>query len=277
MIKILLAGEGGQGIQTVAKIITLATQKSGLKTSYIPSFGVEQRGGVSLGYVQISETDIPYPRFEKADIVVAFCDRAIVVIEKYLTDKTIFIYDNSAIHDRILDQIKPRINKYLGIPAQKLAQEKYSTKVLNMIMLGALASQIPGIDINLTESSMLETLGDKIAANSQLKEMNANAMREGYQVAEAFDISENQFVGIETKNIEKEFSDSKKTWTRFPEYCKGCALCIVRCPVNAIKFSDEVGFLGNPLPIVDIDKCITCGMCEKTCPDGAIRLEKKDQ
>ena len=275
MIKILLAGEGGQGIQTVAKVLTEAAQLSGQKTSYIPSFGVEQRGGVSLAYIQIAEENIPYPRFEKADIIVAFCNRAIESIKNYLTAETLFIYDNSAILDSALEPIKPTVKKYLGLPAQKVAKEKYSTKILNMVFLGALAQQIKEIDFAKVEEAMLQTLADKIAKTPEIKDMNLNALREGKSLAEDFSPDNSPLSGIEKKEIQCEFSDDKKTWTRFPDHCKGCALCIVRCPVKALKFSEDVGFLGNPLPIVDINTCIACGMCDKTCPDGAIRVERK--
>jgi 2-oxoglutarate ferredoxin oxidoreductase subunit gamma len=274
MIKILLAGEGGQGIQTVAKVLTEAAQMSGQKTSYIPSFGVEQRGGVSLAYVQISDSEIPYPRFEQADIVVVFCDRAIPVIEHFLTDKTLFIYDSSAIHDKNLNQIREKVNNYLAVEAQKIAREKYSTKVLNMLMLGALSTQFKNIPAAKIEEALAKTLGDKLN-DQKIKELNFNAIAEGIKAAENFDSKNSPLQGTEMKEIQCEYSDDKKTWTRFPQYCKGCSLCIVRCPVKALQFSDEVGFLGNPLPVVDINKCIACGMCEKTCPDGAVKIEKK--
>lgn len=275
MIKILLAGEGGQGVQTVAKIITIAAQKSGKKTSYIPSFGVEQRGGVSLSYIQIDSEPIPYPRFEQAEIIMAFCDRAIPVIEKFIKEDTLLIYDNSAINDDVLEKIKPKVKNYLGVSAQSLAQERFSTKVLNIIFLGALANQMKDISFANLEAALTETLGAKMAADENIKKMNFAALQEGINIAQNFDPHEIKFIGKIRKEIKQEFSDEAKTWTRFPEYCKGCALCIVRCPVKALQFSDEVGFLGNPLPIVDINKCIACGLCEKTCPDGAIKVDKK--
>jgi 2-oxoglutarate ferredoxin oxidoreductase subunit gamma len=275
MLKILLAGEGGQGVQTVAAVLTKAAQASKLKTSYIPSFGVEQRGGVSLAYVQIAQENIAYPRFEKADIVVVFCDRAVEVVEKFVTDETLFIYDNSAIHSTVLASIKTKIKKSLPVAAQKLAQEKYSTKVLNMIILGALSSQVDDLDNNTIKDTILDLLAAKIASKPELKDLNLNAFDEGVNVAKSININKNDIVGKDQEEIQQEFSDDKKTWTRFPEHCKGCALCIVRCPVKALKFSKEVGFLGNPLPEVDINTCIACGMCEKTCPDGAIRVERK--
>ena len=46
--------------------------------------------------------------------------------------------------------------------------------------------------------------------------------------------------------------------------CCGCTACMNICPVKAIERKpDEEGFL---YPIVDKEKCINCGLCEKTCP-----------
>lgn len=274
-MKILLAGEGGQGIQTVAKILTQAAQQSARQTSFIPSFGVEQRGGVSLAYIQIDDKPIPYPRFEKADIVVTFCARAIDSIRKYLSDDALFIYDDTAIADDKLGVIKEKIKKYVAVPAQKVAQEKYSTKVLNIILLGALSTQLKEINFAKIEEAMFETLTDKIAKDPNIKELNLNALHEGAQLAESFNQENSPLQGAESKDLVNSYTDDTKTWTRFPEYCKGCGLCIARCPVKALQFSKDVGFLGNPLPIIDLDKCIACGLCQKTCPDGAIKVEKK--
>jgi 2-oxoglutarate ferredoxin oxidoreductase subunit gamma len=274
-MKILLAGEGGQGVQTVAKVITLAAQKSGKSSSYIPSFGVEQRGGVSLAYIQLDNQPVPYPRFEKSDILVVFCKRAIEPTKKFISDETLYIFDNSAIADEALEPIKSKVKKYIAVPAQKVAREKYSTKILNMVFLGVLANQLKEIGFQKVEDAVLKTLAEKIAKDPKIKDMNLNALHEGGQIADSFDPAKTLFKGASIKEPQREFSDAKKTWTRYPEYCKGCNLCIIRCPVKALSLSDEVGFLGNPMPKVDINKCIACSMCEKTCPDGAIRVEKK--
>lgn len=46
--------------------------------------------------------------------------------------------------------------------------------------------------------------------------------------------------------------------------CCGCASCVQSCPKQCIKFDeDEQGFR---YPIVDTEKCIDCGICEKVCP-----------
>lgn len=273
--KILVAGEGGKGVQTVAKIVSQAAVNSGKFATFIPSFGVEQRGGVSLGYIQIDETEIPYPRFGKADILLIFCDRAISVVKDFISPDTMVIFDSSAILDKNLETIKNKIKNYIALPAQKIALEKYSIKVLNMIFLGALSQVLKIIDQREIEDQIGRELKAKFEQKPELKDLNLNAFREGQNFAGNFDQQQNSLTGTQAKEIQTEYSDEKKIWTRFPEFCKGCNLCIVCCPVQALSLSENVGFLGNPMPKVDIQKCIGCELCEKTCPDGAIKVEKK--
>lgn len=274
--KIILAGEGGQGVQVVAKIIASAAQKSGKKTSYLPSFGVEQRGGVSLAFVQLSSEAITYPRFSKANLVVAFSNRSIETVKDYLDDNSLFIYDNSVILQKRLDGIKNKIKNYLAIPATLTAEKKYTIKSSNMLLLGAISTQFKDIPYAEFEKAILKEFEAKIVKNPQIKDLNINAFNEGIHFAESFDMSKTPFGGIAEKNIERHFSKDKISWTRFPEYCKGCALCIITCPVKALRFSEDLNFLGTQMPIVDMEKCIGCEKCMQICPDGAIKVEKKE-
>ena len=48
------------------------------------------------------------------------------------------------------------------------------------------------------------------------------------------------------------------------EDCVGCNACVQICPKNCISFdADEQGF---HYPLVDLNLCINCGLCEKVCP-----------
>ncbi|MBM7614089.1 4Fe-4S dicluster domain-containing protein [Alkaliphilus hydrothermalis] len=56
------------------------------------------------------------------------------------------------------------------------------------------------------------------------------------------------------------------------EWCKGCAICVEYCPKKVLDMD------GEKVTIVDLDKCIKCGLCELRCPDYAIYLEgSKDE
>lgn len=272
--KIVLAGEGGQGVQTIAKIIAMAAQKSNKQVSYLPSFGVEQRGGVSLAFIQISTQPIAYPRFLKTNIALAFCNRAIEPLKDLVDENSLLIYDNSTIDNRHLEKIKSKNTHYLPIAAAKLGREKFSIKAANMILLGALTAHLKDIDFTAIENAIIAELKAKIEENPEIKDINLGALKEGLSLAENFDPAKDKFEGKVPKEIETKFQKENISWTRFPEYCKGCGLCLIECPVQALRFSEDVGFLGNPLPIVDIQKCIGCGKCQNICPDGAIKVNK---
>lgn len=71
------------------------------------------------------------------------------------------------------------------------------------------------------------------------------------------------------------YESSKGYWHIFPGLCKGCGLCIEKCPVKCIAWADELGVYGTPRVEADMGKCIVCGICQMVCPDCAIRVEKR--
>ncbi len=47
------------------------------------------------------------------------------------------------------------------------------------------------------------------------------------------------------------------------KHCNGCGACVNKCPRNAISMQqNEEGFL---YPVIDTEKCVNCGLCDKVC------------
>ena len=269
-IKILIAGEGGQGVQIITELLARVGHQSGKHVSYMPSFGVEQRGGASLAFLQINDKPITYPKFALADFTVAMSNRAVGVLEDRLSQETIFIFDSSNIDDEHLQAARSKITKFLAVPARDYANKNLSTKVTNMIFLGALLNYLPDFKVENIKNALKE----KLEAKPELIELDIKAIDWGLNFAKSGQGQE--FKGLAKKEIQKKFEDEKKSWERFPEYCKGCGLCITRCPVKALTFSNDLNFLGTQIPQVDLKKCTACGLCQTTCPDGAIKVTKKE-
>ncbi|HHX87674.1 MAG TPA: 4Fe-4S dicluster domain-containing protein [Firmicutes bacterium] len=56
-----------------------------------------------------------------------------------------------------------------------------------------------------------------------------------------------------------------------PDLCKGCGLCVEKCPSQVLDWSDILGIYGTA--IVEpkrIERCTGCGLCQLFCPDSAI-------
>lgn len=80
-------------------------------------------------------------------------------------------------------------------------------------------------------------------------------------------------MGLKDKQITIE--GPKAVWTIFPNLCKGCGLCIEKCPVDTLEWSDTLGVYGTPVPRVKDDiPCIACNICQLDCPDVAITVTK---
>jgi len=60
------------------------------------------------------------------------------------------------------------------------------------------------------------------------------------------------------------------------DWCKGCLLCIKRCPVDALEESDVLNKRGVYPPREIEGRCTNCRLCELICPDFAITVLKDD-
>jgi 2-oxoglutarate ferredoxin oxidoreductase subunit delta len=74
------------------------------------------------------------------------------------------------------------------------------------------------------------------------------------------------------------YHNGKGIFHLFPGLCKGCGLCIEKCPVDTIGWTDKLGVFGTPtVEPGHNDPCIACRMCQYVCPDCAIYIEKIEE
>ncbi len=186
--KIALAGEGGQGVQSVADILAEAGNDDGKQALYIPNFGVEQRGGVSVAYVQISEEQIGSPKFTKGDIVMALSDRAVDRTNKYVGEHTIFVYDSSLIEVAensrdIRPKLPEQAKQILGLPANDIAKREFHPRVFNIMVLGAVIELSKVLPPETVKQAIEKKLKRKFNQNPELREMNMGAFQRGIELA----------------------------------------------------------------------------------------------
>lgn len=208
LVKIVIAGEGGQGVQSIADILAEAGNEEGLEALYIPNFGIEQRGGVSVAFVQIADNLIGSPKFEKGDVVVALSERAVNRVKCHVGMNTIFVYDNSLIdieeaeeHDLKEDatiedstkeeecrpvekedqpvQLPDKVGKVIAVPATAIAKRDLNLRVFNVIILGAIVAAAGVVSEKNIKKAIENKLGKKFDKNPELRELNFNALQLG--------------------------------------------------------------------------------------------------
>lgn len=126
LFKILISGDGGQGVQTMADIISQAAFSKDYFVSYVPNYGLEQRGGSSLAYLQISDDAVAYPKFSSPDVLLIMSDEARGRVSDYI-GKSASIFD---IKDYLEYLNENNVNKisynvfFLGLLAKILDDNK---------------------------------------------------------------------------------------------------------------------------------------------------------
>ncbi|HBK85905.1 MAG TPA: pyruvate oxidoreductase subunit gamma [Firmicutes bacterium] len=211
--RIVVAGEGGQGVQLIGEILAESAFRAGKEAIYIPNFGVEQRGGVSIAMVQIAEQALGAPKFEKADILVPLSERAVERTLAYIKRDTFYIYEASAIAPpQLLDATvgiqawetvapeafslavgsKPQApsrppadmglmpDRTIGIPAAEIARAELKPRVFNIIILGAILVASGVLSLAMVQEGMLAKLGDKLRRDPELKQLNLRALDRGW-------------------------------------------------------------------------------------------------
>jgi len=130
---VLMAGYSGQGLMFIGKLLAYSAMTEGRNVTWIPSYGVEMRGGSANCTVVMSSRSIGSP-------VVAHPSTAILMnqysLEKFGSCVKVggFLFLNSSL---ITQKGKRGKIVTIEVPATEIAIELGNKQVANMSMLGA--------------------------------------------------------------------------------------------------------------------------------------------
>ncbi|HOQ10608.1 MAG TPA: 2-oxoacid:acceptor oxidoreductase family protein [Syntrophomonadaceae bacterium] len=182
LVRIALAGEGGQGVQSVAEILAEAAYNENKQAIYIPNFGLEQRGGVSIAFIQVSDSRIGAPKFNKADVVIAMSHRAVARTATYSDKNTLFVYDDG--FDVDPEDLPKEAKQIIAMPAINTANNELHPRVFNIITMGAVIGLTNVVSFEAAKEALEHKLGSKFEKNPDLRELNFKALEIGKQLAE---------------------------------------------------------------------------------------------
>lgn len=187
-INVILAGFGGQGILMGGNILVHAAMYEGKFVTWMPSYGVEMRGGTANCTVVISEEEIGSPVIGHPENIVVFNLPSKDKFEKLLKPGGLMIINSSLIEEKVF---RDDIN-VLYIPLNKMAEELGEPRSLNMIALGAFIELTKVISPDNTKKAVEEAFAKK----PNVIEINKKAIDVGVKYAQ-----ENELV--KTKELVK--------------------------------------------------------------------------
>lgn len=148
---ILICGVGGQGTVLAAKVLSQAAISKGERVLSAETIGMAQRGGSVVSHVRIGE-DVFSPLIPhgQADILIAFEAAEAVRNIAYLKNDGTVIVNNkvvqpvtASLNGKVFDEnemisyLEKAASKVIVVNTDEACKELESSKVVNMVLLGA--------------------------------------------------------------------------------------------------------------------------------------------
>ena len=173
---ILIGGFGGQGVQTLGKLLTYAANDAGLNVTFLPSYGGEKRGGISNCTVVLSDRRIGSPQRNTYDYVVAMNIPSYHNYEGSVKAGGLLIVNSSLIEAQTARTDIAQVN----VPLNNLVEEIGSAKAINIILYGFLVAYLGILPVEIAK----QTLEDRFGSKKAFAEMNRRAFDLGVSYAE---------------------------------------------------------------------------------------------
>ena len=182
---IILCGVGGQGTVLASRLISAAAMKKRLPVMSAETIGMAQRGGSVFSHLRIGE-DIYSPMIGpgEADLILAFEPAEAVRMMPYLKKGGQVVVSSRAVQpvtatlsgasydpQVMLDYLEKNVDHLMIIDADQALQAVGSSKVLNLILLGA---AIRSGALGFSREDMRQAITDRIP--SRFHELNFRAL-----------------------------------------------------------------------------------------------------
>ena len=155
--EVVIAGFGGQGVLFAGQILAYAAMDAGKEVTWIPSYGPEMRGGTANCTVVIADEEIGSPLVRHPRGLIAMNLPSLDKYEHQIQSEGIIIINTSLIDRRLVrDDL---ISVY--IPANEIAESLGEKRLANIVLLGALITSLPVLDVSNIKQSIINHLPEK--------------------------------------------------------------------------------------------------------------------
>jgi 2-oxoglutarate ferredoxin oxidoreductase subunit gamma len=172
---IVVAGFGGQGVLFAGQLLAYAGMDRGYHVTWIPSYGPEMRGGTAHCTVIISDELIGAPIVSYPDIAIVLNQPSFAKYEVLVRTGGLLVVNSSLI---TTETTRTDIDS-VYVPANRIADEWGTAKMLNMATIGALLAKQPNL---LSLDAVEQALSDHLpVSKAHLIDSNRSVLRQGYK------------------------------------------------------------------------------------------------
>lgn len=150
--KSFFAGFGGQGIISLGQIWVYCAMEESKNVTFFPFYGAEKRGGIARAGVIISDEEIASPLVTTPDSVLVMNMDSLPLCEGMLKAGGLMVINSSLVTE---DPKRKDIRVY-KIEAQGIAERIGSTKIANMVALGAMAKLTGALELSTVEKILMK-------------------------------------------------------------------------------------------------------------------------
>ena len=174
--RIIISGFGGQGVLSAGLMLAESAVHIGLEATFMPSYGIEMRGGTANCHVIISDKKIGSPIITEADSLIAFNEPS---IQKFAgrVRKDGLIIINSSVAKEEYDFPERKVVK---VPMESMALDSLGNqKMANVIMIGKFIREKAFITLDELKRAINEKFLKK---GEKVVKLNYQALELGYQL-----------------------------------------------------------------------------------------------
>lgn len=176
--EIIISGFGGQGTLFAGQVLAHAAMDSGLRVTWIPSYGPEMRGGRARCTVIVSEDEIGAPLVRRPSAAIVLNIPSMEYFAPLIKQDGVLVANASLVP---MKSDRGDIRSF-HIPATGMAIELGDVRVANSICLGLLAEATGVVEVGALLEALTAHLPER---HRHLLPLNHEALRTGASLAHA--------------------------------------------------------------------------------------------
>jgi 2-oxoglutarate ferredoxin oxidoreductase subunit gamma len=173
---IRISGFGGQGVISAGILLAQAGLIEGKNVSWFPAYGAEMRGGTANCSVVVATDEVSSPVVSRPDTVIVMNEPSLAKFEPLVKPGGLLIINSSLVNS------KPRRTdiRVVAVPCNAIAAGLGSTKVANMVALGAFAGATGAVSVEAIAKALPKVFK---RAKPEILDMNVAALKQGAAAA----------------------------------------------------------------------------------------------